>query len=69
MQYIVILEPTDSGYSAYVPDLPGCVAAADTLEHTETLIRQAIAEHVGLLRQRGGDVPRPGTRTALVEVA
>jgi predicted RNase H-like HicB family nuclease len=68
-KYIVVMEPTATGYSAYAPDLPGCVAAADTLEETEALMREAIAEHVGLLRERGERVPQPATHTALVEVA
>lgn len=68
-KYIVVMEPTATGYSAYAPDLPGCVAAADTLEETETLMREAITEHVELLRERGERVPQPATRTTLVEVA
>ena len=68
-KYIVVMEPTETGYSAYAPDLPGCVAAADTLEETETLMREAITEHVELLRERGERVPQPATRTTLVEVA
>ena len=68
-KYIVVMEPTETGYSAYAPDLPGCVAAADTLEETETLMREAITEHIELLRERGEHVPKPATRTTLVEVA
>ena len=69
MQYVIVLEQTEAGYSAYAPDLPGCVAAADTLEDTEALMREAIAGHVELLRERGEPIPRPASRTALVEVA
>ena len=69
MKYVVVLEPTETGYSAYAPDLPGCVAAAETIDQTQALIREAIAEHVELLKERGERVPQPASRTALVEVA
>jgi predicted RNase H-like HicB family nuclease len=69
MKYIVILEPTDSGYSAYVPDLPDCVAAAKTLDEAERLIGEAIAGHVELLKERGDRVPEPTSQSKLVEVA
>ena len=69
MKYVVVLEPTETGYSAYAPDLPGCVAAAETIDQTQALIREAIAEHVALLKERGERVPQPASRTALVEVA
>ena len=59
MKYVVILEPTESGYSAYAPDLPGCVAAAATIEATEALIGDAIARHLQLLRETGEFVPQP----------
>jgi predicted RNase H-like HicB family nuclease len=69
MKYIVVLERSDNGYSAYAPDLPGCVAAGDSFEETEQLMREAIAEHVELLRERGETIPEPASRTTLVEVA
>jgi predicted RNase H-like HicB family nuclease len=69
MQYVVVLERTDNGYSAYAPDLPGCVAAGDTLEETETLMREAITGHLELLRERGEPVPQPASHATLVEVA
>jgi predicted RNase H-like HicB family nuclease len=69
MKYVVVLEPTANGYSAYVPDLPGCVAAADTIEETEALIREAISGHLELLKERGEPVPEPASRAALVDIA
>ena len=47
--YMVVLEKSDNGYAVYLPDLPGCVAAGDTLEETKTLIAEAVASHLGLL--------------------
>jgi predicted RNase H-like HicB family nuclease len=68
MQYVVVYERTANGWSAYVPDLPGCVAAGDTREEVETLIREAISMHIEALREEGETVPAPGSWTSLVEV-
>jgi len=56
--YVVVFEGDDqSGYSAYSPDLPGVVAAADTREETEAIMREAMGEHIAILRQTGQPVP------------
>ena len=68
MTYTVIIEKTGNGYSAYVPDLPGCVAAGDTREETETLIREAVTYHLELLRENGDPVPEPQASASLVTV-
>jgi predicted RNase H-like HicB family nuclease len=68
MQYIVVYEETPTGWSAYVPDLPGCVAAAETRAEVESLIREAIAMHLALMREHGDPIPAPGAWTGLVEV-
>ena len=66
--YVVVYERTPNNWSAYVPDLPGCVATGKTREETERLIREAIALHVASLREHGEPVPEPGKWTGLVEV-
>ena len=68
MKYTVVIEKTGNGYSAYVPDLLGCVAAGDTREETEELIREGIAYHLAMLRETGEPIPEPETTTSLVEV-
>ena len=68
MKYAVVIENTGNGYSAYVPDLPGCVAAADTRADTEQMIREAVGYHLEMLREHGEPVPEPQATTALVEV-
>ena len=68
MMYTVVIERTGNGYSAYVPDLPGCVAAGDTREETEELIREAIVYHLEILRESGDPIPEPQTTTSFVEV-
>lgn len=61
MNYTVMFESTPTGYSAYVPDVPGCVAAGETCAQAEVLIRSALKEHVALLRSRGEPIPAPST--------
>jgi predicted RNase H-like HicB family nuclease len=53
MNYTVIYESTATGYSAYVPDLPGCIAAGATRAETERLIQSALRDHVAMLRELG----------------
>jgi predicted RNase H-like HicB family nuclease len=68
VKYVVVYERTPNNWSAYVPDLPGCVAAGDTREEVENLIREAIALHLEALRENNQPIPHPGTWTDLVEV-
>ena len=66
-RYAVVIERTGTGYGAYVPDLPGCVAAAETYEETDRLIREAIPFHIEGLRLHGAPVPEPSVRVEFVE--
>jgi predicted RNase H-like HicB family nuclease len=68
MRYLIIIEKAGENYSAYVPDLPGCIAATDTLEETERLVREGIAIYVDELRAAGEPIPPPTTRAAEVDV-
>lgn len=67
-EYVVIYEWTGKNYSAYVPDLPGCVAAADTLEETEQLMKEAIKLYIKALEEAGESVPEPTTKAKAVTV-
>jgi predicted RNase H-like HicB family nuclease len=67
--YTVFLAPTATGYSAHVPDLPGCVAAARTLEETRQLIREAIEFHIEAMRVHGDVVPEPTPHIEQIEVS
>ncbi|HUP59997.1 MAG TPA: type II toxin-antitoxin system HicB family antitoxin [Thermoanaerobaculia bacterium] len=62
-EYVVVIEKSDTGFGAYVPDLPGCVAVGETRDETLALIREAIELHVECLRSAGEAVPAP-TSTA-----
>ena len=59
MKYTVIYERSATGYGAYVPDLPGCVATAKTKVQVKKLIREAIELHIESLKQHGERVPEP----------
>jgi predicted RNase H-like HicB family nuclease len=59
MRYAIVIEKAASNFSAYVPDLPGCVATAETLEAVEREIRDAIRLHIEGLREDGLPVPKP----------
>ena len=68
MKYVAIIEKAGNGYSAYLPDLPGCIAAADTHEETEQLIRDGAMYYLEELRDTGLPIPEPATTAMLVEV-
>ncbi|MBL8224639.1 MAG: type II toxin-antitoxin system HicB family antitoxin [Chromatiales bacterium] len=69
MRYAVVIERAGSNFSAYVPDLPGCIATGATLSEAEAAIREAIAFHLDGLRQDGAPIPQPSSRVEYVEVA
>ena len=69
MRFAVVYEETSTGWSAYVPDLPGLGVAADTLEDTRQLLREAIELHIEDLRATGQAVPSAASQTDYVEVA
>lgn len=68
MSYTAIIEKTSNGYSAYVPDLPGCIAAGDTRKETEALIQEAVTLHLDMLRANGDPIPEPLTTARSVPV-
>ncbi|WP_071595179.1 type II toxin-antitoxin system HicB family antitoxin [Hymenobacter aerophilus] len=67
--YLVIVEKSDSGYSAYVPDLPGCVAFGETSAEAETQIRAGVEFHIEGLRLEGLPIPEPTTQALTLSVA
>jgi predicted RNase H-like HicB family nuclease len=69
MTYAVVIEPTDTGYSAYAPDLPGCVATGQTIEQVKARMREAIALHLAGFAEDGEPAPKPGTQVARLDPA
>jgi predicted RNase H-like HicB family nuclease len=69
MRYAIVIEVAGNNFSAYVPDLPGCVATGATSEATEQALREAIEFHLDGLREDGAPIPPPLSRVEYVEVA
>jgi predicted RNase H-like HicB family nuclease len=69
MKYAVVIENTNTNFSAYVPDLPGCIATGKTREEVELLIREAIEYHLEGMKQDGEPIPLPSSAVEYVEVA
>jgi len=69
MKYAIVIEDAGANYSAYVPDLPGCIATGPTVEGTESAIRETIEFHLEGLRSDNLPIPRASSRVDYVEVA
>ena len=68
MKYLIVIERTDTGYSAYAPDVPGCVATGDTREEVEREMKGAIAFHLDGLKAEGMAVPQPSSSSPYVDI-
>jgi len=69
MKYAVVIEQGPTSFGAYVPDLPGCVAAGQTREEVVTLIQEAIEFHIENLKADGQPVPLPSSTVEFIDVA
>jgi predicted RNase H-like HicB family nuclease len=67
MKYLVVIEPTATGFSAYSPDLPGCVSTGQTREEVERNMQEAIDFHLDGLQRSGLEIPEPRTYSTYVE--
>lgn len=68
MQYLVVIERGPTSFGAYVPDLPGCVAVAESQAEVETLIREAMEFHIDSLRDEGRPLPDPTSSSQVVTI-
>ena len=68
MHYLVVVEKGPKSFGAYVPDLPGCIAAGKSREEVLTLIREAIEFHIEGLKENGEPIPQPSSSSELVDV-
>jgi predicted RNase H-like HicB family nuclease len=68
-RYLIVVERTPTGFSAYSPDLPGCISTGRTRDEVEANMREAIEFHVEGLRLEGLPVPEPSTESAYVDIA
>ncbi len=68
MRFAIVIEKSENGFGAYVPDLPGCIAVGETIGETETLIKEAISFHLEGLRDDGQPVPHASAIAEYVEI-
>jgi predicted RNase H-like HicB family nuclease len=68
-RYPVVIEPSNTGYSAYSPDVPGCAAVGDSEEETRRNFKDALAAHFEAMREIGEPIPEPHSSVDYVEVA
>ena len=69
MRYAIVIENAGPNYSAYVPDLPGCIATGATVEEVEREIREAIELHLEGMRADGEPIPQPSSAVRYVDIA
>lgn len=69
MRWAIVIEGTERSYSAFAPDLPGCVTTGATLDEVRSMIREAIEFHLDGMREDGIPVPQPNTHVVYVDVA
>jgi predicted RNase H-like HicB family nuclease len=69
MRYAVVIEKAHGNYSAYVPDLPGCIATGETVAEVQQLIREAIELHISGMREDGLPIPPPSSQVEYIQVA
>lgn len=69
MKYAIVIEKAENNYSAYVPDLPGCIATGATIEEVEQQIQEAIEFHLDGMREDGEPIPPPSSHVEYVDVA
>ena len=66
--YTIIIEKTESGYSAYVPDLPGCITVGETIDQTREYVKEAIELYIEQLKLEGKVLPKPTTISEIISV-
>ena len=69
MRYAIVIEKAEGNYSAYVPDLPGCIATGNTVSEVEAEIREAISFHLEGMREDGVHVPEPSSQVEYIDIA
>jgi predicted RNase H-like HicB family nuclease len=69
MRYAIVIEKAEGNFSAYFPDLPGCIATGATIGEVESRIREAIEFHLEGMREDGTPIPPPASRVEYVDIA
>ncbi|MGA2295703.1 MAG: type II toxin-antitoxin system HicB family antitoxin [Acidimicrobiales bacterium] len=68
-EFTIVIEDAGTNFAAYAPDVPGCIATGATVEEVTVTLREAIAEHLDILREMGEEIPIPHSRAGVIEIA
>ena len=68
-EFTIVIEDAGKNFAAYAPDVPGCIATGATVEEVTATLREAIAEHLEILREMGEEIPAPHSRAGVIQIA
>jgi predicted RNase H-like HicB family nuclease len=68
-EFTIVIEDAGTNFAAYAPDVPGCIATGATIEEVTTTLREAIGEHLEILREMGEEIPIPHSRAGIIQIA
>jgi predicted RNase H-like HicB family nuclease len=67
-EYTIVIEDAGSNYAAYAPDVPGCIATGSSIDEVTSTLREAIEEHIYILRDMGEEIPVPHSRASIIQI-
>lgn len=67
-EFTIVIEDAGTNFAAYAPDVPGCIATGATIEEVTVTLREAIAEHIEILREMGEEIPTPHSRAGVIQI-
>jgi predicted RNase H-like HicB family nuclease len=68
-EFTIVIDDAGTNFAAYAPDVPGCIATGATIEEVTTTLREAIGEHLEILREVGDEIPLPHSRAGVIQIA
>ena len=68
-EFTIVIEDAGANFAAYAPDIPGCIATGATIDEVTVPLREAIAEHLEILREMGEEIPIPHSRAGVIQIA
>jgi predicted RNase H-like HicB family nuclease len=68
-EFTIVIEDAGTNFAAYAPDVPGCIATGASIDEVTTILREAIAEHINVLRDMGEEIPVPHSRASVIQIA
>jgi predicted RNase H-like HicB family nuclease len=68
-EFTIVIEDAGTNFAAYAPDVPGCIATGATIEEVTVTLREAIGEHLEILREMGEEIPIPHSRAGVIQIA